>query len=132
MNSTQKTTGKIRIIKVPDGPGIPEWVRECWLNLVLPCYPIMGPAEGGERDTKGNVIPSRFGVSVPQEEALKILGWSSLTGSRAEEWFRSKGFPNGECFGFDESEVEIIDGVTRAEIKMFPDMEGPSAGDMFP
>lgn len=126
-------TGRVRIRKVPLGEA-PLKIRLAWAGLVLPCSPFAGFPENGERE-KGALsgqkitfedkkdggkksvydgqagLSNREGVSVPQEEALLILG---LSDPSAEQFWREHGFPKpppDDCFGFDKDEVKIVSGV---------------------
>ena len=126
-------TGRVRIKKVPLGEA-PLIIRKAWVGLVLPCSPFMGFPENGEREEgvlsrreitfedkknggkkavyDGAVgLHNREGVSVPQKEALLILG---LVNPSAEQFWRGHRFPKpspDDCFSFGDDEVEIITGV---------------------
>lgn len=118
-----KATGRIKITKVPEGEA-PLWVRQAWVGLELPCDPIMGyPDQGDGNQDRGAVSQkhlenNRYGVSVPQEEALLIL---EKKNPAAAKWWRDHGLPEpgNKYFGFDEGEVEIISGVKRQVIQQY-------------
>lgn len=119
-----KDSGLIRIIKLPEGEA-PEIVRKAWLGLILPCSPTVGWSNEGEelKVLSGKKIPKRYGFSVPQAEAIKIL---SKSNRKAATWWKKHGFPQaGKYFGFDESEAEILRGVTNQRIFVVNDLDYP-------
>ena len=111
--------GLIRITRTPKGDP-PEWVREAWVGLTLPCDPICGFKRiGTEKGALiGEVEEPHPICSVPQSEAVMILGDHH---PRAFAWWIEQGYPKekeGEdCFGFDETEFEIIKGVSQQAIR---------------
>lgn len=92
----------IKIVRVPDGPA-PLWVRENWIDVVLPALPM--PKEGIEHDfISEELLPSRGGYVVQKKPAFEALAKRSVP---AAEWFK-KHFPSYSdylCFGPDEAEV---------------------------
>ena len=99
----------IVITKTPAGEA-PEYVREQWVGLVLPC-------EFRDDEYKGTycvvtravtTTPRKECWMVPQEEALAILKEKN---AEAERWFRDMGFPrSGHYFSFGPDEAEKVDG----------------------
>ena len=119
----QEPTGSIRITKVPAGQA-PHWVREKWVGLVLPCYPVAGHAGLTLGVESLEPQPRPIGFIVPQEEAIAILRGHD---SAAAAWWNAKGFPRpmlpNFCFQFDEA--EIIEGVTIQQIiEVTDEMQG--------
>ena len=120
-----EATGRIKIVKVPSGSA-PEWVRQAWVGLILPCYPIMGLPDNGEpeKDIRdGHSIKynglNRRSISVPQTEALRILSKAKLG---AATWWKSQGFPKqtpNDCFSFGEDEVQIVSGVSQQRLRQY-------------
>lgn len=126
----QEATGRIQIIKVPEGEA-PPWVRQMWVGLILNCFPTMGfcgPCclnRGSADQMEKGVISgksasqNRIGVCVPQKEAIEILERNSPPAVIA--WWKNHGFPRpDECFKFGEDEVKIISGVIHASIIRAP------------
>lgn len=113
---TIESTGRIRIVKTPDGEA-PLEIREAWVGLVLPCDPYLGyPDEGMERGVLNNKEAplNRCGFSVPQDQAIAILEQKK---PEVAKWWKEHGFPQvNEYFGFAEKEVEITSGITRQRI----------------
>ena len=117
-----RATGVVKIVQVPVG-NAPEWVRQVWLGLELPCFPVAGLLGfRQEKEIRGepmNCGRSRYVVVVPQDEALKIL---EAKNSKAADWWKSQGFPKtsgDKYFCFGESEVEFISGVKYQKIEQF-------------
>jgi len=123
-------TGLVEIVKTPRGE-FPFWVRHAFVGLVFPCWPFMGPSEKGSPEKgalTGEAVNyasgasrtiNRSGVSVPQEEALRILGKEKPGAAR---WLRKNGFPKpapDDCFGFGEDEVKPVSGVERKKILLW-------------
>lgn len=130
----KEATGRIRIIQIPEGEA-PLWVRKAWVGLTLPCDPICGyPSQCGHLDeaiagankergvlTKQPLKQNRYGFSVPQAPALIVLKKKSI---RAARWWQLKGFPqHDQYFHFDQSEAEIISGVTLQTVVLCDEME---------
>ena len=119
----QKTeyTGRVRITRRPDGEA-PEWVRQAWVDLELPCDSIVGYPDGGmDRGviTQAPVTQNESGVSVPQDLALAVL---HETDPNAAAWWRAYGFPRpDEYFGFEEDEFEILEGVSHQRLIHMPE-----------
>ena len=118
--------GLIKITQIPKGDP-PEWVRQAWVGLVLPCDPICGfKRKGTEKGVLTGEIeePHRI-CSVPQSEAITILGDHN---PRAFAWWLEQGYPKEDedenCFGFDETEFEIIKGVTQQIIREGGSLDG--------
>lgn len=115
-------TGLIRIKKLPAGEA-PENIRKEWIGSTLPCNPIVGFSEeefGALSNKKGS---NRYAFNVPQKEALEILEKASRV---AAKYWKSKGYPKpGNYFVFDESEAEIISGVTFQRIHVINDLDHP-------
>lgn len=107
-------TGLIKIIKTPAGEA-PLEIREVWVDMILPCGPILGYSGGPECGVLSEEsTQSRYSFSVPQEEAIAILERKS---PETATWWREHGFPHdGQYFGFAEEEAEIIEGVTPQRI----------------
>jgi hypothetical protein len=116
MNTSTESTGRIRIIKVPDGEA-PYEIRQAWLGLTLPCDPFLGLPGSGLDLGVLSLMPveeNRLGFSVPQEEALAIL---EKENPGAADWWKQQGYPQAEQrFGFAEEEAEIVKWVTRQRI----------------
>ena len=108
-------TGRIRIKKTPHGEA-PEWVRQAWVGLILPCAPVMV----FEKERKGvlsNEDCKKDGgyiINVPQKTALRLLARKS---PKAADWWKQHGYPNEqeEDFGFKDAEVEILEGEHQVE-----------------
>lgn len=113
MTSSQKTyfcletaakrgfTGLVFVKETPVGDA-PLKIRECWVGLVLPCYPLLGFPDNGKR---------KKGVTIPQEEALQLLRMRYPWVARY--WY-SRGFPKAapdDCFAFGENEIEPLSGI---------------------
>jgi hypothetical protein len=115
LNQKNEATGRIRIIKVPDGPA-PLHVSQAWVGLELPCLPKSGYVADEQDILKGKLQRARREVIVPAKSALAILGAVSPD---AAVWWLEHGFPVGSeenYFSFGEDEVEIISGVERVPI----------------
>jgi len=132
-------TGRVFVKQTPVGEA-PLSIRRCWECLVLPCFPVMGFPEGGKRekgvisgeettfkDDGQPVSDGRVGLynrrmaSVPQEEALQILG---LKDALAEQYWRHQGFPKpapDDCFAFGEDEIAVVSGVKQQRVVCIPD-----------
>ena len=113
---SEKLTGEIVIIKVPDGEA-PLWVRQAWLGITLPCHPFSGPPDSGFDSgvLTGERVSGMGRVSVPQEQAIQIL---AKTNPEAAGWWRLEGFPYPNlCFGFRLDDVEIISNVSPKIIR---------------
>lgn len=130
MSSMTEATGRIRIIKIPGGDA-PEVIREKWVGLELPCYPILGYPD---RNTHVQVV-SRLkvdrqvrGVCVPIVAALCILEEKDLHAAR---WFQAANLKPGESFFFAEDVIEIISGVRSQQMRLFPE-EGVGSADIYP
>lgn len=111
-----EATGRIKIIKVPDGEA-PIELRQALVGLTLPCTPFVGPI-GKEHlfdaVTKEMGSRNRSGFTVPQGEALKILEASNPIA--AGRW-RAHGLPiDGGYFFFSVDEAKIISGVVRQQV----------------
>ncbi len=118
-------TGRIRIIKIPDGEA-PIEIRQAWVGLTLPCDPYLGyPDKGLERGvlTNEEAPRNRCGFSAPQDEAIAILAQSN---PKAATWWKEHGFPQpDQRFGFAEKEAEIVSGVTHQRmIEITDEMQG--------
>jgi hypothetical protein len=93
------------------------------LGLTLPCFPYIGYLCGEvfEVVSGEDVEDVGRGVSVPQDQAIAILG---LSDHAAAAWWRAQGYPQADqYFFFSEDEIEIISGVTEAPMGVFDDME---------
>ncbi len=105
----------------------PEWVRRAWKGCVLPCEPECGHipvVSTGIVDSKPWPGTPIAGFSVPQTEALEILGAHNPA---AAYWFRSLGYPKeGQAFRFKMEECEIVDHTKIGEgssITRYDDIE---------
>jgi hypothetical protein len=124
-----EATGRVKNVTIPAGEA-PEWVRQAWVGLVLPCYPVAGfptcpelgvlsgrPDGAHCKDAACDAGNGRDGVRVPQTGALTIL---ELYNPNAARWWKTNGYPkHGEhenCFGFATQEVQIISGVVFAKV----------------
>lgn len=121
--------GFVKVTRVPRGDA-PEWVRQAWVGLELPCHPIMGPCTSSDV-VSGKEVPVRTGVCVPHDKALAIL---KTANQKAFEWWKDQGYPEeapGENFLFCEDEVQIIIGVKRQAVHRFvgQDQLGVGAAD---
>ena len=118
----KKAMGWIKVIHIPGGEA-PFEVRAAWVGLTLPCDPYVGHPDDGKECGVLTGAPSartRYGVSVPQAEAIAIL---EQVDPRAAEWWRAHGFPRGEeRFGFAEDEIEILSGVTPQRMIVYDDV----------
>lgn len=116
----EKANGRIRITKVPAG-GAPFWVREAWVGLVLPCYPVAGRSPGGARDLRAALLATdQFGYHCPQDLALKALEKRSPA---TVAWWKDSGFPHsGKNFCFKIDEAEVVSGVTVPKLRVADDM----------
>ncbi len=125
-------TARIRITRLPHGEA-PLEIRQAWIGLELPCYPVLGhllePHRVYERlSTIGHeqgVLSGQdierpiFGFSVPQDQAIQIL---EATRPDAAAWWKAHGFPHQDnSFRFKNDEVEIISGVRIQKIVHCPD-----------
>ena len=117
-------TGRIRIESLPDGEA-PEWVRQAWVGLVLPCAPIMV----FEKERKGVLShkdttkkDGEYIINVPQEASLRLLRRKS---PEAAAWWAEHGYPNKleMDWGFRLVEVRILEGVKPQRIMRADDME---------
>ena len=129
--------GLVRVKEIPAGEA-PLEIRERWVGLILPCHPIAGFPNKGEREKgalsgkettykDGQPVPdgrvglyNRCMVSVPQKESLRILALNCPWA--ANYWYRL-GFPKpapNDCFAFGENEVEIISGVKFQRVVRIP------------
>lgn len=120
------TQPMLKIIKVPAGEA-PEWVRQAWVGLVLPCDPFMGFAENPEKGVLSSEQSEhkRYSYAVPQLEALCILEKHSV---EAAAWWRAHGFPIADSdenrFSFCSGEAVVEQGtVARQEVIVYDDME---------
>ena len=121
MKKKTEPTGRVRIIRRPDGEA-PEWIRQAWVGLELPCDPVLGYPEGGmDRGviTEMSVMQNQSGVSVPQDLALAVLQEAD---PNAAAWWRTYGFPRpDEYFGFEEGEIKILEGVSLQHLVHMPE-----------
>ena len=118
-----EATGLILVSRLPAGQA-PIIIRTAWIGLILKCHPVLGYPDNN-RETgviTGTRIQPRIGVSVPQDLALAVLDREKPEAAR---WWRHRGFPcAGKYFGFAESEITIISGVTRQKLLCWNDGEG--------
>ena len=120
-----RSTGVIKIIKVPAGEA-PLKIRQAWKGLLLPCCHYLGfPDNGLERGalSKKKASVNRYGFSVPQKQALKILEQEK---PKAAKWWEENGFPQErQYFCFAENEAEIVSGVVPQQlIEITDEMRG--------
>ena len=110
----------IEIIQTPAGEA-PEWVRQAWVGLVLPCDPYLGYGEKPEKgilslEEKEGVRRRRRSYAVLQKDAIGILRNYS---PNAAAWWRIHGFPMStpgeDRFGFAEDEARIVRGVVSLQ-----------------
>lgn len=120
----------IEIIKVPEGEA-PEWVREAWVGLVLPCDPYVGHGQEPEKGVLSlkeceGIHRKRYSYAVFQKDAIRILRNYS---PNAAAWWRIKGFPRStpgeDKFGFAEDEARVVHGVVSRQQSgiVYDDME---------
>ena len=123
MPETSTATGRIRIIKTPDGEP-PESIRAAWVGLVLPCEPIASYAETFKILSHEPSPERRLVVKVPIEDALEIL--AKKRPFAAEWWDAYCTAPEGLThFAFIFDDVEIIEGVDRQKIiEVTDEMQG--------
>lgn len=120
---SEHATGRIRFIKAPKGQA-PDWVREAWIGVTVPCYPTIDtPEEGrlfGVDDDKP--VSSYECVAVPQKEAIEAL---EQRHPDAAQWWREHGFggDSSDPFAFNVESFEIISGVQRATADVYDDLE---------
>ena len=104
----------IKVIKVPDG-NAPEWVREKWIGLTLPCVEetdtggcALNPVSTWEKTLDGKGVPPRGRIfKVPIPKALAILEKKNYD---AAQCFRD--MLRGNCTGlftFSVSEAERVE-----------------------
>ncbi len=108
-------TGRIRIVTTPAGEA-PLWVREAWVGLRLPCWPLVGLPSGPEVGVLSSkeVNHNCFVCHVPQDEAIVILRKER---PEAAKWWEENNFPQpGKSFTFREEEIRMICGVRRTGI----------------
>lgn len=95
---------RVMIIKVPQGEA-PEWVRQAWVGLVLPCT---GTTLSSSGVLSGQLVDHGEGFRVPQQEACEILTKASPV---AAKWWKDNGYPRpGRAFVFYEDEVMVLEG----------------------
>ncbi len=125
-------TGTITITRRPKGEA-PQWVRQAWVGLTLPCHPYVGfPDAGLDRGVVSGAPVERndYGFSVPQAEAIYALG--AARRSEAARWWKSQGFPQpGQCFGFSEECVDpkSVKGVQRQVIRPYESLDHCGTAD---
>ena len=100
---------QIMIVKVPQGEA-PDWVKQAWLGVVLPCI-------GASHSSADGVLsgePANHGCAgyyVPQHLACEIL---AKTNPAAVAWWKEKGYPKiGHSFVFYENEIVVLEGGQR-------------------
>lgn len=105
----------IEIVRIPAGEA-PEWVRQAWVGLVLPCDPYLGYGMNPEKGVlllkeNGGIQRKRFSFAVLQKDALGILRNYS---PNAAAWWRIHGFPRDipgeDRFSFAEDEAKVVQG----------------------
>jgi len=120
----------IEIVRAPASEA-PEWVREAWVGLVLPCDPYLGYGQNPEKGVlslKENegVHRKRYSYAVLQKDAISILRNYS---PNAAAWWRIHDFPKStpeeDRFSFAEEEARVVRGVVfRQECGVvYDDME---------
>ena len=113
--TTSTATGQIRITRVPTGEA-PEEIRQAWVNVNLPCEPILGYGSDGEHGvlSKKPLKRNRYSFQVPEDLAIEAL---EKAAPHAARWWQARGFPHPErWFVFAEEEAEIISGVTYQKV----------------
>lgn len=127
MTQIEEATGVIQITSIPPGDA-PEWVRRAWVDIILPCYPVLGVDPNAQGICTGNPDVS-CGVQVPAAEALLILQQKS---PGAYQWF-ARNCPQLEAgeahLFFPEVCFRVVSGVRRQVLYVHDDMEGPFAHD---
>ncbi len=97
----------IKVVAIPAGDA-PDYVREAWVSLVLPCDSVVSGAKlvaNGEAVVWQPVIENDLYV-VKQEDALRIL---SERNQKAASWWHDQGLPSSDehanCFCFKKVDV---------------------------
>ena len=97
MPTKNELKGLIKIIEIPEGPGIPDEVRKAWVGIQLPCERLFQP--NANRGGRYEAIVPRMVAA----EALKAIS------TEAWEWWMDSGHITVDgYFGFGEDEVEVI------------------------
>lgn len=120
----------IKIVRAPASEA-PEWVRQAWVGLVLPCDPYVGYGQNPEKGVlslKENegIQRKRYSYAVLQQDAIDILRHHS---PNAASWWRIHGFPMStpgeDRFSFAEDEAEVVQGVVSRQQSgiVYDDME---------
>lgn len=101
---------KIQIIRTPEGEA-PEWAREAWVGLELPCLSTVGYRKGKGVVTLKEKERNSWGYAVPQKEALEILARHNMN---AAMYWAEVGYPKDDpeesCFFFAENEATVVQG----------------------
>jgi len=121
--SINSATGRIKIIKIPQGEA-PEEIRREWVGIFLPCEPILGFSNSTQFGAvTGRKKQNSYSFHVPQIEAIEALEKKS---PGAAKWWREHHYPQPNMnFVFDEDEAEIIYGVIRQQIiEVTDEMQG--------
>ena len=105
----KEARGRIRFTSAPQGQA-PQWVREAWIGVTVPCFPFTGtPPEGSLCGVEnGKVAKSYECALVPEFEAIEAL---EKHNSEAARWWRGKGFGSrsDSLFAFNVDSFEIIE-----------------------
>ncbi len=122
----QAAAGLIRINKIPHGEA-PEWVRKAWVGLELPCVGVMSFGKGAVTGVKSGkeTQVELLGLCVPQKDALEAL---EKVSRGAADWWADEGYPKpisveDGYFFFNESEAEILGGVTFPRFRVWNDLD---------
>lgn len=102
---------RVRIIRMPRGEA-PEWVREKWIGLVLPCVYKEDASVARGVLTGSIVCYSAYNIS--QESALKALEGVSV---EAVNWWHDHGYPTFKdaLWCFDSECIQEVDKVPTHE-----------------
>ncbi len=104
-------SGSIKILDIPDGHDVPEWVRKVWVGVIVPVVGIVTP-DGAHTVTNNEPV-----YVVRQTSALV-----RLESNRAAQWWSDKKFPHGneDCFGFKVRQAKIVEPLTLVSRQQCP------------
>ncbi|MDD5164981.1 MAG: hypothetical protein PHG25_00355 [Candidatus Pacebacteria bacterium] len=93
-------TGSIKILDIPDGDKVPEWVRKVWVGLTLPVVGVFA-CDG-----------THTGIEdCPVYVVKQTAAFLRLESRRASQWWCENKFPHGveDCFGFKVKQARIVE-----------------------
>jgi hypothetical protein len=104
---------RIRIVSVPEGPGIPEEIRKEWVGVEFEAEgPVDMPVQSALTPTES--CGSRRVYRVSAEVALQALKEKS---QKAWEWFNSRPIAPILCFGTESCQIVIMRRYTLADVE---------------